>query len=978
MRLPRFHFRHLSLKLAPCCAIGCMLSLAPFVFSLAQDKLSGTAAEAKPQQPVLSPELSKTLREGWNLYIKRQDEASQEKLERALKLAQDEKSVWGEGEAHRILGLVALQDAKYLASKSELKQALALFESISSPWSTALTLKHLGAVENDMGQYAEAIAYYRKALSEFEQLHDVIDQAYVLEGLMFIDALPQSERESYTEQGLKLARQTGNKGLLGHFLHSIGDHLFTSGNYAAAIEKLNEAAAIFEEIGDRESLARVWTSLGRLYRVHGAFDDAIASFKKGLSIQQELGDKQGVIQSLNALAISYEYSGRLQESTDCYERALGMARETGSSRIIALIAGNVGHAYCKTRKNYGRGIELVEESLRLDPSASFVGQRYSVLSMCLANSGDYAKAMEAAQKAVSVSREGGSAEYLGDAFETRAYVHWKLNQLPEALADAEEAIGLEEKIRTRLMPADYLKQGYAEGAQNLFSLAVQVHEQLGQHKEAMVVAEQARARAFLDLLASRGIGQENKEGPALTAGNVTSAPTSPDNAAPEVKKEADSAPLTTRGANALLLSGAKGTTMLASGISAAAPTFDELVSTAKRLNSTLLSYWVTPDATYAWILKPDGTVQSQKIAIGSEQLSKMIRATSYEEEEPQASSTVTTAEAKSVAQTRKVTATRGGQSLRLRGGGELVLNGKKENAWRELYRLLVLPLQDSLPPRESHLTIVPQGPLFRLSFAALQDDQGHYLIENYAINYAPSLGVLRLTGGQKQQLGHREPSYLIVADPQIAPDLAKDPGLPSLPGARNEARNLLRLLPSGKTTLLMGAEASKAAVRERAPGKTVLHLATHAIVSDDQPFDSFLVLSAGNKSPPRDARLSVQEIYNLDLQADLVVLSACRTALGKLSGDGIAGLTRAFFYGGTPSVMATMWDVADEPTSFLITDFYKSLKQNPDKSQALRAAQLRLVRQLRAGRIKVNTPVGSIALPEDPVFWAGFVLQGEP
>jgi CHAT domain-containing protein len=109
-----------------------------------------------------------------------------------------------------------------------------------------------------------------------------------------------------------------------------------------------------------------------------------------------------------------------------------------------------------------------------------------------------------------------------------------------------------------------------------------------------------------------------------------------------------------------------------------------------------------------------------------------------------------------------------------------------------------------------------------------------------------------------------------------------------------------------------------------------------------------------------------------------VVLSACRTGLGKLSGDGIAGLTRGFFYGGAPSVMATLWDVADEPTAVLISSFYKSLQKDPDKSRALRSAQLELIRQLRRGRVKVNTSLGSVTLPEDPVFWAGFVLQGEP
>jgi CHAT domain-containing protein len=126
------------------------------------------------------------------------------------------------------------------------------------------------------------------------------------------------------------------------------------------------------------------------------------------------------------------------------------------------------------------------------------------------------------------------------------------------------------------------------------------------------------------------------------------------------------------------------------------------------------------------------------------------------------------------------------------------------------------------------------------------------------------------------------------------------------------------------------------------------------------------------------ARSECDEALLTQMQADLVVLSACRTRLGKVSGDGMLGLTRAFFYAGANSVMATLWDVADEPTARLISDFYRSLQKDPNKSRALQSAQLQLIRRLLEGRVRVNTSLGPISLLEDPVFWAGFVLQGEP
>ena len=108
------------------------------------------------------------------------------------------------------------------------------------------------------------------------------------------------------------------------------------------------------------------------------------------------------------------------------------------------------------------------------------------------------------------------------------------------------------------------------------------------------------------------------------------------------------------------------------------------------------------------------------------------------------------------------------------------------------------------------------------------------------------------------------------------------------------------------------------------------------------------------------------------------MLSACRTGLGQLSSDGMVGLTRAFFYAGTPSVVATLWDVADEPTFRLVSAFYDRLGRDPDKALALRAAQLSMLRALRAGQVQVATPSGPVALPEHPVLWAGFILVGEP
>ena len=160
-----------------------------------------------------------------------------------------------------------------------------------------------------------------------------------------------------------------------------------------------------------------------------------------------------------------------------------------------------------------------------------------------------------------------------------------------------------------------------------------------------------------------------------------------------------------------------------------------------------------------------------------------------------------------------------------------------------------------------------------------------------------------------------------------------------------------------------------------AAGKSVLHFATHAVVRDDDPFSSFLAVG---KTGQDDGLLTAREIYGLRLDADLVVLSACRSGSGRVIGDGIATFARAFIYAGAPSIVASLWDVADEPTNQLLPQFYRAWLGGASKARALRAAQLRLLSELRAGKVRIETPAGLVSLPEHPVFWAGFALIGEP
>ena len=144
---------------------------------------------------------------------------------------------------------------------------------------------------------------------------------------------------------------------------------------------------------------------------------------------------------------------------------------------------------------------------------------------------------------------------------------------------------------------------------------------------------------------------------------------------------------------------------------------------------------------------------------------------------------------------------------------------------------------------------------------------------------------------------------------------------------------------------------------------------------DSQPLDSFITLSGPETG--KNGHLTAKDIYQLHLNADLVVLSSCRSGGGKVTGDGISALIRAFFYAGASSIIASGWDVPDQTTNRLLTRFYAEWLNGRTRIDALRAAQLQLLSDLRAGLITVRTPAGELVLPEDPVLWAGFMLQGK-
>lgn len=352
------------------------------------------------------------------------------------------------------------------------------------------------------------------------------------------------------------------------------------------------------------------------------------------------------------------------------------------------------------------------------------------------------------------------------------------------------------------------------------------------------------------------------------------------------------------------------------------PKPEQLVNYTAASQSPLLSYWVHPNGVYIWLIQGQRAIHPLHVPVALKRLQNLVaraRQFAYQPDLP---------------------------------------------AWRELHRILIQPLLPKLEPvRSRPLTILAHGPLLDLPFGALLAPSGRFLLQDYALRVVPAAGLLFRTpapaaGGP----------FLLVGAPRNMPAAPGGQALSSLPGAQRELSRAAILAGVGRV-LLSGKDALAARVLTELPQARVAHFATHAIVDTEQPAASFLALSEGGK-------LTAGDLYKMRIGADLVLLTACRSGSGRLASDGLIGFTRAFLHAGAASVIAPLWDIADEPTVRLVEEFYRHYRRGATKSAALRSAQLQLLEDLRARKVSVSTPAGPMTLPAHPSLWAGFILQG--
>ncbi len=856
-------------------------------------------------------------------------------FDRAADMARRDGDRATEAQALRAQADVWVRRQDVAAAEVLWSRAIELFETIQA-WTSVGDVQGQRALSAfERGREDDAERWWRAGLAAYETSGALAQQARTLRNLTFLRRLTPDERLTLAGRAVEVAVASADRSVEGTARHQLSDQLYGAGDIAGASEHLHLAIELLERAPESTGLARALTSAGRLHRVLGRPAESVALNTRSALVLERLGDLAGAAQALDAVTVALM---DMRGSTDVIPSAaaaLAMARRSG--RPVPIVRSLCRMALVLADRDRGaEGLTRLDEAAALVTAAGMTGMYLDARAVVLASLGRVAEALEA--------REARPAPSLVEEriwhSSHKATLLNLLGRAAEARDELRRAVAMSGELAQKLVPDDASKRGYFDRVSVLVDLQVRLLADLGEYDAALEAAERGRARAFQDLLLSRALDawasgaaatrvarDEPVEAPRATAGVALMPILSPsrDLAAASGKATAPPPP------------------SIASRASARVPSLADVRRVAAAQQSHLLVYWVGRDDTLIWMVTPAGQITMTRSAIGESALAVLART------------------AVSL------------PGVPARGPGGVAFAADSRAALRRLYDVLIEPVRAALPVDPgARLTIVPHGPLFRVSFAGLPNLRGRYLLEDYRLHYAPSVGAVADAPAHRRGEG----PVLLVVDPVLTS--TGDAALPRLPAAAAEGRAITRALGGHGVETLGGQDATEARVRQAMTGASVVHFATHGVVSDDAPSSSYLALARASARGDDDGRLSAGELYDLRLDANLVMLGACRSATGPPTGDGVTGLARAFLAAGVPTVVAALWDLPDVTTARMQPEFYRRWNAQASPSDALRHAQLDLLRQLRGGRVMVNTAVGVLTVPEHPSMWAGLVAIGAP
>ena len=868
-----------------------------------------------------------------------------EKYSEALRFSQAAGDRKGEGQARADLGRIHF----YLDERSEaaqsFEQAAAAFHSIKDAGNEADALLNLGAVYQDMGDPVRAIEYFNQTLSFY--------------------------RESKVKSGEAIVR------------HNLGWSYHTLGDFRKASEAYRDALPLWQAAGIPGGEAQTVNNLGLVLYELGDFQRSLEYFERALELRRTLKDARGEAQTLGNLGWLHAELDDSVKAADAFQQSLAVARkgEDKVNQALALIGlATIGIS------SPGRNpaMEYLNEALALSRAAN--DRRTE--SLALLRLGDLHHshrenqlALETYEKALALETAAGNRKKEAETLLSVARLLEDTAQLDEARVRIERALDLAESMRERVsepelrVSAVASMQAYHETYIELL-MRLEDRDRSGKYAAAALKAsERARARGLLEALVEHRADIRQGVEPELLAREK------------KLQAELNVKDQEWRGFLAQPLGEARA--------AAAKRDLDRLLDESKQLQGEIRAR----SPRYALLTQPE--------AINIESLQRQLDTDSLLLEYWLGSkrSFLWAVTADSINTYILPPASRIEESSRQFFAALSNRPGLGAPASREaalaLSQMLLGPVANRLAKKR--LMVVSHGALQYLPFAAMPAPpsgvnkaarSSALLLDDHEIISLPSAGVLAALRSETPKQHYPDKQVAILADPvfsledprfsvqrpvatptsllppneDLRQSLAESSvaGLRRLRFSRIEADAIASLVDARNRFEAVDFEASRAtALSPDLAQYRILHFATHGLINSVHPELTGLVFSTVDKNgQPQDALLRLNEIFNLSLNADLVVLSACETALGKeIKGEGLIGLTRGFMYAGAPRVVASLWNVEDRATAELMKRFYEGmLKRQLKPAAALREAQLALSRDKRWSA---------------PYYWAAFILQGD-
>lgn len=838
--------------------------------------------------------------------------------------------------AHSYRGYVLVREGRHAPGIEALKISLRLLEENPDDFLYLNVLNQLGDLYRRSGDYVQAAKNLESVLVMARASDDLRGEETALSQLASLHYRQNNYPQAleYWRKALSVSQTIrSRKTRIGTFpqrhIGGLGDVYERLGDLEAAEKAYLEALTLSQGV-DETNQSSVLQSLGVLYVRQGKVNEALPVFQQSLALGEKLRNWPSQLGALNSLSALYRLMGDAEKAKEYVDRSLKLLQDRPYPLWDGETSNNLGLLHLRFN----------------EPLAAVV----------------------AFKQTLTIDANAMSPRIVWQAHSGLADAYFQLNQLDQAREHYQKAIEVMENVRAGL-GGESDKAGFFQDKVDVFKklVAVLLDPRLksattDRTAAAFNYAERARARALFDLLAEARIDVEQ-------------------NLAPDLLKQK----------NELQQRIAQLTAQLIKERSQEAAKQDkvkiaELDQSLSQADSDL-GDWLRElrrrNPRYAALKYPEPvTLAGAQRLLGDDTV-----LLSYSLAEP---ASFLFAVSGDDFQVRRLPSE---QALRENVEKFLVALTDKNQAAPEEYRRRALYLsQQLLQPVSRMLTgkkslvIIADGSLHRLPFEALFSPGSPvvkgdfrklpYLIKRFAISYAPSASVLAELQNEPRETAPKgfiafgDPVYEQAVEGTIVATLRSARGsarlnLQPLPYSREEVDGIARLFRADEREVFLGEAANEENVKapQRLSNYRFIHFSTHGYVNEARPRLSGLLLSQPGNPQSEDGLLSSYEIFNLKLKADLVVLSACETGLGKeIKGEGLMSLMRAFMYAGTPSVVVSLWNVNDESAADLMVRFYRHLqKDGVSKSEALRQAQLEMINYSGF-----------------PFFWAPFVLVGKP